>query len=114
MKFITSGINYDILNIERYQTAFQYFPIKDRDLPQCYTDEFLGYVPPKNDDDGFNDDREVDLDRAKFHELNDWKQKDMVFLALNIDLNKRRTKRKGDVTAVADFKAYMEDMYREV
>jgi len=32
-KYITSGISYNILNIQRYTTAFQYYQIVDRNIP---------------------------------------------------------------------------------
>ena len=32
-KHITSGISYNILNIQKYTTAFQYYQIVDRNIP---------------------------------------------------------------------------------
>lgn len=86
----------------------------DRKIPE----EWLAVVNLKINEDGEQDeDAPVEPNeiatKLPYHEIPEWEESDMIFLALNTDANKRRTNSKAGGNPAADFEALSEKLLKK-
>lgn len=83
----------------------EYIPPEEGADDEAGEGDALNEQPPAIDQD--------DLENYEYHEEHDWKNSDLVFLALNQDVNKRRTNKKGDTMVHDDFKDLVDEILNE-